>query len=108
MTPEDFDKELRLFIKIILLQEYSPKLIEINMTLRSAVVTMESLKDLEEFFKKYAEHAVNNYPKFMVQPFIEPPQPVIQHVAYLPPNQEQFNPNLLVNQFGNISLRNFL
>ncbi len=32
---------------------------------------MNSRKDLEEFFKRYAEHCQSKYPRFVIQPFFE-------------------------------------
>jgi hypothetical protein len=88
------------------------------MNLRTSVVTMNSMRDLEEFLKKYAEYSSYNYPKFMVQPYIEQPQPIMNPigVGYKPnteqiPNMQAFqfgNPlsmNNLMDQFGNMSLR---
>jgi hypothetical protein len=88
------------------------------MNLRTAVVTMNSMRDLEDFLKKYAEYAIYNYPKFMVQPYIEQPQPIMNPVGvgYMPNGEQlahmqapQFgnapNMNTLMNQFGNMSLR---
>jgi hypothetical protein len=61
---------LRLFIKVVLVQEYSPR--EINIiNPRTAVVRMNSKKDLDEFMKKYNEAVAYNFPKFMVLPYIE-------------------------------------
>lgn len=61
---------MRLFIKVVLVQEYSPR--EINIVNpRTAVVRMNSKKDLDEFMKKYNEAVAYNFPKFMVLPYIE-------------------------------------
>jgi hypothetical protein len=88
------------------------------MNLRTSVVTMNSMRDLEEFLKKYAEYSSYNYPKFMVQPYIEQSQPIMNPVGvgYMP-NAEQIshmqafqlgnpvNINNLMDQFGNMSIR---
>ena len=99
--------------------------------MRTAIVTLNSSKDLEEFYKKYAEYMLYNYPKFMIQPYIEQvqipnlmnfnpnviqsmpgvirPMPavgVLQSglVSQGHPGSNQFNPNMFINQFSNLSL----
>ncbi len=54
----------------MLVQEYSPKEISI-VNPRTAVVRMNSKKDLDEFMRKYNEAVAYSLPKFLVLPFIE-------------------------------------
>lgn len=54
-----------------MIQEYFPKKIEIDFKNKFAVVTMNSIRDLNEFFKKFSEFSEFNYPRFMIQPYFE-------------------------------------
>ena len=60
----DLEKEIRLFIKVIMLQEYSPKDVTVNMELFSGIVTINKLKDYEYFMQKYNEFCMTREPEF--------------------------------------------
>lgn len=100
MSESELENEVRLFIKVVLLQEYFPKKIEINMMNRSAIVTMNSSKDLAEFMRKYPESSMVSYLKFLPVPYVE--QPNLPDQA----QKDQFFGNPLVNMFQNLSLYN--
>jgi len=75
------------------------------MTNRSAIVTLNSKKDLNEFNRKYAEHMLYNFPKFGVFPHVESNIPKVDN------NFNQFNPLTMqipnqsfINQFQNLNL----
>jgi hypothetical protein len=83
-----------LFIKVILVQEYSPK--EVNIVNpRTAVIRMNSKKDLDEFMKKYNEAIVYSFPKFMVLPYIENKFNEMNQLGF------PINKPLGINQFPN-------
>lgn len=69
---------------------------------KTAIVTLNSNKDLEEFFRKFQE---SYYPKFWVEPYID-----LERTTQQIPNMMQgFHPQLvqrnnMVDQFGNMSL----
>lgn len=100
------DKELRLFIKLILLQEYTPKDIKYNMQDGSAFITMNSLKDTQDFLRKYSEYCSYKVPVFRIYPvnpqFMQ--QPMIPNQMYgnqfgmYPPMQD------ITTGFGNMSI----
>ena len=60
----DLEKEIRLFIKVIMLQEYTPKDVTVNMELFSGIVTINKLKDYELFIQKYNEFCMQREPEF--------------------------------------------
>lgn len=108
----DFENELRLFIKVIFLGEYNPKEIKVNFINKSAEVRLNSLKDLDEFFKKYTEQLYYNYPKFVVsqsvdsqmQTFQSPSQGILSYGV--PQQTAQYGMNAMTNQFGNMNISN--
>jgi hypothetical protein len=53
-----------------MVEEYFPKKIEIDWRNQFAIVTMNSIKDLGEFFKRYRDYCQFKYPKFFIQPEI--------------------------------------
>jgi len=60
----DLEKEIRLFIKVIMLQEYVPKDVTVNMELFSGIVTINKFKDYELFIQKYNEFCMQRKPEF--------------------------------------------
>jgi hypothetical protein len=71
---EEYETNLRLFLKLILLQEYSPKDIAIDFPNRSAIVTLNSNRDLEEILSKYSEMTNYKYPEFLIWRYQPNPQ----------------------------------
>jgi hypothetical protein len=51
-----------------MVEEYFPKKIEIDWRNQFAIVTMNSIKDVCQFFKRYQEYCQFKYPKFFIQP----------------------------------------
>ena len=64
----DLEKEIRLFIKIIMLSEFIPKDVQVDFNYYIGFVVF-SRKDSEIFLKKYNEYCENVQPSFMVIPF---------------------------------------
>ena len=64
----DLEKEIRLFIKIIMLSEFIPKEVQVDFNYYIGFVVF-SRKDSEIFLKKYNEYCENGQPSFMVIPF---------------------------------------
>ena len=60
----DLEKEIRLFIKVVMLQEYSPKDVEVDLNKNSGIVTLAKLKDYELFMHKYNEFCMQRKPEF--------------------------------------------
>ena len=53
-------------MKLILVQEYSPKEIVIDFPNRSAIITLNSTRDLDEILEKYAEFINYKHPDFLI------------------------------------------
>lgn len=72
------------------MQEYSPKEIVIDFPNRSAIVTLNSIRELDEILEKYAEFVNYKHPDFLLwkhqqvpqQPF-NPMQPGIMNPMQL-------------------------
>jgi len=95
---------------VILISEYFPKNIQINMSNRSAIVTMNSSKDMDEFNQKYVDYITKKFPNFAVFPFTEPMENTQNfQVNQLNPiqntsNRLMNNQQSLVHQFQNLKL----
>lgn len=57
---------MRLFLKLVLVQEYSPKEIVLDFPNKSAVVILHSFRDLEEILDKYTEFVNYKVPDFLI------------------------------------------
>ena len=65
----DLDKEIRLFIKVIMLMDYSPKEVLIDFESMSGLVIFEKYQDYNLFFKKYQEFCLKQAPIFECLPY---------------------------------------
>ena len=65
----DLDKEIRLFIKIIMLMEVSPKEVLVNFPSMSGIAIFENYKDYNLFFDKYYEFCSKQPPSFECLPY---------------------------------------
>jgi len=64
-----------MFLKMILMQEYSPKEINIDMNTKTATITVQSNKLLEDIMNKYTEMMNYRNPEYILwksQPYMVP------------------------------------
>ena len=71
-TDMDLDKEIRLFIKVILLMDYRPKEVLVDLESMSGLVTFDNYKDYNLFFLKYQEFCSKQAPVFECLPYETP------------------------------------
>ncbi len=64
----DLEKAIRLFIKVVMLQEYSPKEVLVDLNSNSGIVTLSKLKEFELFMQKYNEFCMQREPEFQCIP----------------------------------------
>ena len=55
-----------MFLKMVLMQEYSPKEIVIDMNTKTATITVQSIKLLEDIMGKYTEMMNYRNPEFIL------------------------------------------
>ena len=65
----DLDKEIRLFIKVIMLMDVSPKEVLVDFESMSGIAIFESYKDYNLFFNKYYEFCSKQPPPFECLPY---------------------------------------
>ena len=85
----DLEKEIRLFIKVVLLQEYNPEDVLVDFGTMSGIVTFINRRDYDLYLQKYEEFCLSRVPAFECFPYIsvQPEQPV------------PINPMIIPNQF---------
>ena len=66
----DLENEIRLFIKIVMFTDFNPKEVLIDFESLSGLVTFQTFKDYNIFFKKYQEYCANQHPFFECIPYI--------------------------------------
>ena len=71
-TDIDLDREIRLFIKVVMLSDFSPKDVLVDFELMSGLVQFEKFKDYNLFLKKYQELCQNQIPFFQCIPYNYP------------------------------------
>ena len=69
----DLDKEIRLYIKVIMLMDYTPKEVLVDLESMSGLVVFEKYKDYTLFFDKYNEFCNKQHPIFECLPYEMPP-----------------------------------
>ena len=67
----DLNKEIRLFIKVVMLQEYNPQDVIVDFASRSGVVTFHNRKDFDMFLQKYQEFTAIRMPAFDCFPVVK-------------------------------------
>ena len=98
-TDIDLDKEIRLFIKVVMLSDFSPKDVLVDLELMSGLVQFEKFKDYNLFLKKYQELCQNQIPIFQCIPYNYPfPSEENQNQIY---NMYYNNNNIPYNNYGN-------
>ena len=65
----DLDKEIRLFIKIVMFTDFNPKEVLVDFQTMSGLVTFGNYHDYNLFFKKYQEYCTNQNPYFECIPY---------------------------------------
>ena len=68
-TELDLDKEIKLFIKVVMLMDFSPKEVLVDFESMSGLVQFEKPQDYNLFFKKYQEYCSNHNPLFECIPY---------------------------------------
>ena len=121
-TDLDLDKQIRLFIKVVMLMDFSPKEVLIDFESMSGLVQFEKLKDYNLFLRKYHELCEKQYPSFECIPYNYPfpseenqnqnnymfnNMPMLYGPKSMPPVQNSFNNNQAgVNNFKSMSYYN--
>ena len=110
-TDLDLDKEIRLFIKVIMLMDYFPKEVLVDLESMSGLVTFGNLKDYNLFFKKYNEFCSERLPLFDCVPYEMPIMNIDEQNNYIEQqnnnNNQVFNPQNNNQAFFNQAQNNF-
>ena len=93
-TDLDLDKEIRLFIKVIMLMDFYPKEVLVDLESMSGLVTFDKKSDYNLFFKKYSEFCTQHPPLFECVPYeimppYEEPNNNLEQQNY---NNQMYNP----------------
>ena len=100
-TDIDLDKEIRLFIKVVMLMDFSPKDVLVDLESMSGLVQFEKFKDYNLFLKKYQELCEKQMPYFQCVPYNYPfPSEENQSQNYNFNNNNMFNNNTPPNYYG--------
>ena len=67
----DLNKEIRLFIKVVMLQEYNPQDVIVDFASKSGIVTFHNRKDFDMFLQKYQEFTAIRMPAFDCFPVVK-------------------------------------
>ena len=110
-TDLDLDKEIRLFIKVIMLMDYVPKEVLVDLESMSGLVTFGNFKDYNLFFKKYQEFCLERPPLFDCVPYEMPITNNDEQNNYFEQqknnNNQIFNPQNNNQPFFNQAQNNF-
>lgn len=102
-TELDLEKEIRLFIKVVLLQEYNPEDVLVDFVTMSGIVSFGNRRDYDLYLQKYEEFCQTRVPAFECFPVLpvhhEPQVPInpMMNMKPMQPNQNsmpQFPPQM--------------
>ena len=100
-TELDLDKEIRLFIKVVMLMDYIPKDVLVDFESMSGLVLFPNYHDYNLFLKKYEEFCSKQMPYFECLPYEMPAAPIeennFNNNNFFPP---QMNKNNMFNQYN--------
>jgi hypothetical protein len=60
------ENEVRMFLKMVLMSEYSPKEIIIDINSKTATITVQSIKVLEDIMNKFTEMVNIRNPEYIL------------------------------------------
>ena len=69
-TEIELEKEIRFFIKVVMFTDFNPKEVLVDFETMSGLVTFQTYKDYNIFFKKYQEYCLKQNPYFECIPYI--------------------------------------
>lgn len=93
---DDLEKEIRLFLKVIMLSDYNPKEVAVNPGTQKGTVTFNNLQEYNTFMKKYGTFCLTNRPIFACD--FDGPDPYQHFEGMYDANYyEQFNSNIFPN-----------
>ena len=88
-TELDLEKEIRLFIKVVLLQEYNPEDVLVDFVTMSGIVSFGNRRDYDLYLQKYDEFCQTRVPSFECFPVVpvhHEPQIPINPMMNMKPN----------------------
>lgn len=103
---KDLEKEIRLFIKVVLLEEYNPKEVEVDFKNFCGIVTFNTKEDFENYLKKYEDFIQVRQPTFECFPVIPVPQTNVPNNEFNNPANLQQNPNQNPNLYPGFNRQN--
>lgn len=80
----DLEKEIRLFIKVIMLEEYAPKDVISDLESYTGIVTFNNRKDFDIFLQKYETFCLTHQPGFECYPVV-PVREAVPPMMGMPP-----------------------
>ena len=98
----DLEKAIRLFIKVVMLQEYSPKEVLVDLNSNSGIVTLSKLKEFELFMQKYNEFCMQREPEFQCIP-ISFEENINQYSNQNNMNVKERGMNQYINNYNNLA-----
>ena len=102
-TEADLDKEIRLFIKVVMLQEYTPQDVLVDLNALSGIVTFDNRKSFDLYLSKYKEFCMTRMPSFECFPVVpikeEETQPPMQNEVIINNTPLPPKPNNIQTQF---------
>ena len=90
-TDLDLEKEIKLFIKVVMLMDFTPKEVLVDLESMSGLVQFERPQDYGLFFKKYREYCSTHNTLFECIPYTNP-IPTEENQNYIE-NKDMFNNN---------------
>jgi RNA recognition motif-containing protein len=102
-TESEFEKELKDLIKLLMLEDYSPRDMKIKMDTRTALVTMNSQKDLEELMNKYVEYSQFYLPRIFLNYYQNKNERSVTS-QYVNELNAMINPVNMFSNFANLSI----
>lgn len=102
-SPDKFEKEIKLFIKMIMLSDYTPKSISIKFESLTALVTMHNSYDTETFLNRYMQYCTEKPVQFVATYFMNKNERIMNSVMKKQIN-DMIDPFNMFSNFENLSI----
>jgi len=102
-TATDFEAEIKKFLKLLINEECTPRDIKVKIETKTALITLNSVSDLDLLMSKYVDYSNFYLPRIILNFYQSKNERTITH-QYVNQLNNLINPNYMFSNFSNLSI----